>query len=153
MIEIREKINELGWQTDPELWEQLKPLARQMRKEPTETEEMLWRHLRKHQLSGFKFRRQHSIERFIVDFYCAERKLALEVDGPIHQYTKSEYLIRLDFLESSGVHVLRFSNDAILNNIKDVLIHISEALTSPPIPLSVYGEGELKGVRPKERRL
>ena len=60
------------WHTTPEIWERLKPLARQKRKVSTEAEERLWHFLRNRQLSGKKFRRQHSLERFIVDFYCAE---------------------------------------------------------------------------------
>jgi very-short-patch-repair endonuclease len=87
-----------GWYTTPELWEKLKPLARQKRKEPTHAEKLLWQHLRNRQLRGFKFRRQHSIERFIVDFYCAEGGLVLEVDGPFHDYQPEEDKIRETFL-------------------------------------------------------
>ncbi|MCS6918857.1 MAG: rRNA maturation RNAse YbeY, partial [Fimbriimonadales bacterium] len=75
------------WYTESELWELLKPLARQKRREPTPAEKRLWKYLRNRQLLGFKFRRQHTIERFIVDFYCPEAKLVIEVDGEIHDYT------------------------------------------------------------------
>jgi hypothetical protein len=82
---------EVSWRTTPHLWEKLKPVARQMRQEPTQAEDLLWQSLRNHQLLGFKFRRQHSIERFIVDFYCAEAKLVIEIDGPIHDYQTNFY--------------------------------------------------------------
>ncbi len=78
------------WHTHPDLWEKLKPLARQMRTQPTPAEDILWQHLRNRQLLGYKFRRQHSIERFIVDFFCNQAGLVIEVDGPIQQYQKQE---------------------------------------------------------------
>jgi len=119
------------WRTTPELWEKLKPLARQMRKEPTEAECILWQRLRNQQLSGFKFRRQHCIERFIVDFYCAEVGLVLEVDGPIHQYQPEEDLVRQTYIESQGLRFLRFSNEDVLNNLDGVLSKIAVTLSSP----------------------
>ncbi len=67
--------------TAPELWEKLKPLARQMRHVPTPAEDRLWQHIRNRQLKGMKFRRQWAIERFIVDFFCYEANLIIEVDG------------------------------------------------------------------------
>ncbi|MHC5611987.1 MAG: endonuclease domain-containing protein [Nostoc sp.] len=72
------------WQTPHELWKKLKPLARQMRCEATPAEKLLWQKLRDKQLLGFKFRRQQTIDRFIVDFYCNEARLVVEVDGEIH---------------------------------------------------------------------
>ncbi len=124
-----------GWRTPPHLWEKLKPLARQMRKNPTPPEETLWQGLRKKQL-GVKFRRQHAIERFIVDFYCAEAGLVVEVDGPIHQYTLEEDTIRQQFLESQSLRVLRFTNDQILNDLEKVLAIISEALEKPSVSIT-----------------
>jgi very-short-patch-repair endonuclease len=116
------------WYTPPHLWEKLKPLARQMRKNPTPAENKLWQHLRGKQLLGYKFRRQHAIERFIVDFYCHDARLVVEVDGPIHQYTTEEDAIRQKFLESLGFRVLRFTNEQVLTNIDGVLNKIAEAL-------------------------
>lgn len=122
------------WSTSPELWEKLRPLARQKRKKPTEAENVLWQCLRNRQLWGFKFRRQHSIERFIVDFYCAESGLVLEVDGPIHDYQPEEDKIREVFIESQKLKILRFSNERVLNNIQDVIDKISNALNIDKIP-------------------
>jgi len=75
------------WQTPAFVWQALKPLAREMRKSPTPAEDVLWQHLRGEQL-GVKFRRQHAIDRFIVDFYAREPRLIIEVDGPIHDSTE-----------------------------------------------------------------
>ncbi len=125
----------MGWRTPPHLWEKLKPLARQMRKDPTPAEETLWQGLRKKQL-GVKFRRQHAIERFIVDFYCREAGLVIEVDGPIHQYTVEEDAIRQQFLESQGLRVLRFANDQVFNDLENVLATIQQALEKPPISIT-----------------
>jgi very-short-patch-repair endonuclease len=116
------------WYTPPELWEKLRPLARQKRKEPTEAEEALWERLRNRRLSGLKFRRQHGIERFIVDFYCAEIGLVVEVDGLIHEYQHEEDKIREVFIKSQDFQLLRFSNEDVLNNLDFVLNEISIAL-------------------------
>jgi very-short-patch-repair endonuclease len=112
------------WHTDLVLWVKLKPIAREMRSKPTPAENLLWKHLRSHRLRGMKFRRQHNIERFIVDFYCRDAKLVIEVDGPIHQYQAHEDAIRQEFLESQKLKVLRFSNDNVLNNVDEVIKQI-----------------------------
>jgi very-short-patch-repair endonuclease len=113
----------------PELWEKLKPLAREMRCEPTPAENILWQQLRNRNLQGIKFRRQHVIERFIIDFYCDEFKLVIEVDGEIHQYTLEEDMLRQEYLESLGLRVIRFTNEQVLKNILAVLAQIAIHLT------------------------
>ena len=119
---------EYGWYTSPRLWEQLKPLAREMRLAPTSAEDQLWQRLRNHQLRGFKFRRQHTIDQFIVDFYCPQVRLIIEVDGPVHQYTPEEDAIRQAFLENAGMRVLRFTNEQVQPNVESVLAEIGSAL-------------------------
>ncbi|NMC79440.1 MAG: DUF559 domain-containing protein [Chloroflexi bacterium] len=99
-----------------------------MRHNPTPEEDRLWQALRNKQLTGAKFRRQHAIDRFIVDFYCAEARLVVEVDGPIHQYSQEEDATRQEFLESQGLRVLRFSNDQINQDVETVLEQIAAAL-------------------------
>ncbi|MBD2516813.1 endonuclease domain-containing protein [Nostoc sp. FACHB-973] len=113
------------WQTPYELWKKLKPLARQMRCEPTPAEKLLWQRLRHKQLLGFKFRRQQAIDRFIVDFYCHEARLVVEVDGEIHDYSKEEDGIRQDFLESLGLRVVRFRNEDVVERMEGVLEDIA----------------------------
>ncbi len=115
------------WRTPPDLWARLKPLARQMRREPTPTEELLWQRLRGRQLQGLKFRRQHPLERFVLDFYCPDVRLAVEVDGPVHQYLREEDALRAEFLASQGVRVLRFSNEAVLDSTDKVIQTIADA--------------------------
>jgi very-short-patch-repair endonuclease len=95
-----------------------------MRREPTPAEEKLWQKLRHKQLLGFKFRRQHTIDRFIVDFYCGEARLVVEVDGEVHDYTQEEDAIRQDFLESLGLRMVRFRNEEVLNEIDGVVEEI-----------------------------
>ena len=112
----------------PELWERLKPLARQMRHEPTPAEDALWQRLRRNQLNGFHFRRQVAIERFIVDFICLKAHLIIEVDGSIHDHQQEYDEIRQDFLEAQGYRVIRFSNEQVLRGIDFVLGEIASVL-------------------------
>jgi very-short-patch-repair endonuclease len=118
--------------TTRELWELIKPLARQMRTAQTPAEEMLWQHIRRKQIGGFRFRRQHPIDRFIVDFYCPEARLIIEVDGAIHDYTQAEDAIRQEFLESLGLRVVRFTNGEVFQQLNGVLEAISDALQPRP---------------------
>ena len=87
-----------------------------MRKRPTRAETILWQFLRRKQMRGFRFRRQHPIGRYIVDFYCRQAQLAVEVDGSTHlskeaaEYDKQ----RTQFLNELGLSVLRFSNEQVI---------------------------------------
>jgi very-short-patch-repair endonuclease len=111
-----------------ELRAKLKPLARQKRHEPTPAENQLWQRVRNRQIKGAKFRRQHVIERFIVDFYCAEVRLLVEIDGPIHEYTPEEDALRQEFLEALGFRMLRFSNEMVFQQMEAVLAEIGAAV-------------------------
>ena len=86
--------------------------ARQLRKGVTQHERLLWRHLRNRQLQGWKFRRQHPVDRYIIDFYCPEARLAIELDGGGHNVANRESLDqeRTRFLASKNILVLRFWN-------------------------------------------
>jgi len=116
-----------SWQTPSDLWDKLKPLARQMRHEPTPAENVLWQALRNRRL-GIRFRRQHAIGRFIVDFYAHDAGLIVEVDGPIHDDTPEEDAVRQEFLCSLGLHVVRFTNEQVLESLDHVLEEISRVL-------------------------
>jgi very-short-patch-repair endonuclease len=107
-------------------------LARRMRREMTLAEMMIWKKLRDRNLFNTKFRRQHPVNIFIVDFYCHEYKLAIEIDGEVHQIEEiHEYdLNRSAELEKFGINVIRFTNDQVLNNIDIVILKIQE-LTNP----------------------
>jgi very-short-patch-repair endonuclease len=112
------------WFTPPKLWYRLKPLAREMRHEPTPAERALWIRIRSRQISGVRFRRQHAFDRFVLDFFCADLMLAIEVDGPVHDYSREEDAARQQFLELSGIRIIRFTNDDVLLHIDDVIAGI-----------------------------
>ena len=100
--------------------------AKQLRKDETEAEKLLWNRLNKNQMMGLQFRRQHPINRFIADFYCARIKLVIEVDGSIHELPENEaYDIgRSEILNDFGITVIRFSNEQIIDDIESVMIII-----------------------------
>ncbi len=109
--------------------------ARKMRKAPTEPERRLWQRLRGKQLAGFKFRRQHPLGRFILDFYCHAVKLAIEVDGESHVGKEAYDQRRTRWIEAHGIVVIRFSNQEVMQNMEGVLIRIlavCEARNPPP---------------------
>jgi very-short-patch-repair endonuclease len=97
-----------------DLWDKLKTLAREKRHDPTPTEAIIWKQLRQQQSHRFRFRRQHPIGQFMVDFYCSAAKVAIEIDGEIHQYTQDEDMIRQEYIESTGVVVVRFTTKQVL---------------------------------------
>ena len=118
--------------------------ARKLRKESTDAEQLLWKHLRTKQLHGLKFRRQEQIGRFIADFVCFERNLIIEADGGQHAVEKEKDLERTVWLNSQGFTVLRFWNNEILSNPEGVLEVIFNTCTPPlPRPLPPGGEGAL----------
>ena len=94
--------------------------ARRLRHDATNPEELLWELLRNRQLEGLKFRRQVVIAPFVVDFYCHEKRLVVEVDGASH-IDRAEYdRGRQDWIERQGLHVLRVSNDDVLTDLEAV---------------------------------
>ena len=95
--------------------------ARELRQEMTPAEKILWEQLRNRKLAGFKFRRQQPIDRFIVDFYCAECKLVIEVDGDIHDLQPARDATRTEKLEQLGYCLIRFRNEQVLNQLNTVL--------------------------------
>lgn len=110
-----------------------KAIRTNLRHNLTAPEQFLWSKIRNNQL-GAKFRRQHGIGRYVVDFYCAEYRLVLELDGDSHyQKGAQEYdQIRDEFMRSLGLIVLRFSNKDIVENMECVLAVIVEQLQTPP---------------------
>lgn len=100
--------------------------SREMRKNSTEAENLLWANLRNRKLGGFKFRRQQHMEGFILDFYCHESRLGVEVDGEIHnKKEQKEYdEQRTKYLEELGIEIIRFKNDDVIHNMHSVLNEI-----------------------------
>ena len=108
----------------------LRERAKQMRREPTEPEKRLWRHLSNSQLGGFKFRRQAALPPFIADFFCPAKGLIVEVDGDTHL---PEADVRRDaVLATRGFPTLRFTNGDVMANMDGVLITILQTLENLP---------------------
>lgn len=100
--------------------------ARRLRKDMTETEKKLWWRLRREQVSGLNFRRQHPMGPYVLDFYCPSIQLAVELDGGQHNFSaaqrKDEH--RTNWLNAKGITVLRFWNNDMMGNIEGVLLEI-----------------------------
>jgi len=110
--------------------------AKQLRKNQSDAEKLLWYYLRDRRLIGFKFKRQVVIGNYIVDFICVEKRLIIEADGGQHADQENYDNHRTEFLKSQGFHVLRFWNNDVLRNSEYVFNLIYEALISPhPNPL------------------
>lgn len=101
--------------------------ARELRQEMTPAEKLLWSRLRKKQLDGLKFRRQHPLGPFIADFYCAAHRLIIEVDGDIHDLQPERDAARTKQFEEYGYRVIRFQNEHVLKNVEGVLESIRPA--------------------------
>ena len=104
--------------------------ARQLRRESTSAEVILWSCVRNRQLNGFKFRRQHNLGQFIVDFYCHNAQLIIEIDGSIHQTPDQ---IQRDqqrdhWILQRGFKILRFTNSQVQRNLPQVLLKILNIL-------------------------
>lgn len=104
--------------------------ADQLRKYQTEPERILWEELKNKKLTGYKFRRQHPVSRFVVDFYCHSAKLVIELDGDVHKNpeVKENDLNRQMELEEFGLKVIRFSNNEVLMDIEIVLDKIYKTI-------------------------
>jgi very-short-patch-repair endonuclease len=110
---------------------QLLLMSRKNRKNPTEAEQKIWKEILMKRKTGFKFLRQKPINRFILDFYCSELNLAIEIDGSSHIKRKGYDETRDKFLYQIGIKTIRFTNDEILNQIDIVKIKLTN-LISPP---------------------
>jgi very-short-patch-repair endonuclease len=104
--------------------------ARTLRNKQTDAENLLWLMLRDRRLAGFKFRREHPVGRYIIDFYCHEAKLAIELDGGGHNedQTKEYDQLRSKELSGAGIRIERFWNNDVLSSLESVLEHIYRAI-------------------------
>jgi len=107
----------------------LRELAKKLRKEMTFTEKILWEEIKGKKLKGYDFDRQRPINNFIVDFYCKDLKLAIEIDGSSHIGKEEADLERQRIIESFGVTFLRFTTNEIENNMENVLRKIENFIT------------------------
>ena len=114
--------------------------ARALRQNKTNAEQLLWGLLRNRRFANKKFRRQHPLGRYILDFYCHEEQLAIELDGGQHNETSAKYYDtqRTEFINQQGIRVIRFWNNEVLQQTDSVLEALWNTLTPPPLPA---GEG------------
>jgi very-short-patch-repair endonuclease len=102
--------------------------ARQLRKQPTPAEDILWARLRGSRFHEAKFKRQVPFDRYVVDFYCHAAKLVVEIDGRQHEWVAGYDEGRTEVLERMGLRVIRFQNDEVCGDLELVLERILQAL-------------------------
>ena len=128
----------------PSAYKLMKELQKNRKQQTTEAEQILWEQLRTKKLS-FKFRRQHIVDEFIVDFICIEKRLIIEVDGKYHNTKEQQEAdeLRTEILNTLGFKVIRFTNEEVIGDIDKVLKHISEELkhrAESSLPLEGLGK-------------
>ncbi|HGY54960.1 MAG TPA: endonuclease domain-containing protein [Caldithrix abyssi] len=117
-----------------------KETRKKLRNNPTQTERILWDELKGKKLGGFKFRRQYGIDQFVIDFYCPRIKLAVELDGSVHQNSdiKNYDRERQKYIETFGVTFLRFKNSDVLKRkewvLEQILVTARRLTTTPKSP-------------------
>jgi very-short-patch-repair endonuclease len=130
----------------PELRRRMTEIAREFRKEPTQSENILWQALRGKKLDGVKFRRQQPVGLFVVDFYNSVYRLVIEIDGPIHELQKEMDEARQEILEVLGLHVMRIKSETVEKSLPVALDMIRARIeeikiTASESPSPILGEG------------
>jgi putative DNA methylase len=133
------------WEITPALRVKMKEVARQFRKEPTLSEGLLWQALRNRKLDGYKFRRQQSIGTFVVDFFCGEKRLVVEVDGLIHESQVEADRQRQELLKSLGLRFVRLKSGQVETDLVGCLEVIRAALAEDPHPPAPSPKGREGG--------
>jgi very-short-patch-repair endonuclease len=107
--------------------------AREMRKNPTPAEKALWRVLRDRAVNGLRFRRQHTMDGLVLDFYCPEVRLCVELDGGVHDSgdQRERDAARTAHLQARDIRVLRFRNEEVLSDMRSVLTRIAKTAAEP----------------------
>jgi len=125
--------------------QKLSAIAKNLRKNSTDSERLLWRYLRLKQACGFKFRRQAPVGNYIADFVCFEKRLIIEADGGQHARRVRDDKARDEWFASQGFKVLRFWNNEVFSNIEGVLETIRKELTRAPSPTPpIKGGGKVE---------
>ena len=107
---------------------------RKLRQHQTNAEELVWRFLRNRQMLGYKFKRQYSVDHFVIDFYCPELKLAIEIDGGTHNTSekKKKDIIRQKYLEGFNVNFVRIKDEELFGNSNNAFSKIENVIKSIP---------------------
>jgi very-short-patch-repair endonuclease len=125
--------------------EEIRAYAREMRSRMTDAEALLWILLRNRRIAGAKFMRQHPVGRYILDFYCDEKKLGVELDGGQHGEAVEYDQLRDDWLRAQGIQVLRFWNNQMLTETEALLeviyLALNQKKSNQGVPLPQAGEG------------
>ena len=111
-----------------------KLLRQTLRNNATSAEAILWRALKGKQVEGLKFRRQFGVGPYVIDFYCPEIRLGIELDGGVHKesYTKEYDEMRTRFLAENRIRVLRFENEVVYNNVEGIIEAIRGSRSDHP---------------------
>ena len=112
-------------------YNELLDVSRKNRKQPTLAEKIVWEKVLMKKKTGYKFLRQKPIHRYIVDFYCSELNLAIEIDGNSHLVKKGFDSYRDQLLKQIGIITLKFTNDEVVNNIEKVRSAIMDYISPP----------------------
>ena len=107
-------------------------LSRALRKKQTPAEQHLWQYLRKRQLAGYRFRRQHPLGRYIADFVCLEKRLVIELDGAVHKNQREYDQVRDNWMTQQQFHVIRLPNTQVLQQTEQALQKIQDILNNLP---------------------
>ena len=119
---------------------QEKETRRKLRRNETLAEKHMWSQLRNRQLLGLKFKRQYSVDKFVIDFYCPEQKIAIELDGNVHELedVKMNDLERQKYIETYGIKFIRIKNEEYLGNPNKVFAkleaELKNVLNKKPLP-------------------
>ncbi len=132
---------------------ELRAFARELRKNQTDAENLLWMLLRGRRFAGKKFRRQHPVPPYVIDFYCHEAKLAVELDGGQHADNVEYDEARTKFIAEQGIRVIRYWNNQVLQETESVLQDLWNELAASPSPLAPLPEGEGNSVESNSPQL
>ena len=126
--------------------------ALRLRARTTIAEQVLWTALRGRRVGGTKWRRQHPVGPFVLDFYCPEHRLVIEVDGPVHDETVESDALRTVHLATYGYRVLRVQNDDVIHRLDDVLASIHDAIAARTTATARTGQQPSNSSPSPERR-
>lgn len=137
--------------------QRLKSLARELRRNSTLSEVLLWNELRARKMKGYQFMRQKPVDEYIVDFYCNKLKLVIEIDGDSHYGKIERDEIKQQKLEAMGLYVLRFDDTEVKKDIYNVLFciegWIDEFEKQPPCPPLLRGNKRVHFFNKRRRRI
>jgi very-short-patch-repair endonuclease len=114
--------------------------AKELRREMTPAEKILWKKVKANRLNGLHFRRQQIVHGYFADFYCHQHELIVEVDGGIHELQKKYDAEREEYLNGLGFRIIRFTNNDIMKNLNGVLQKIVESIKGPNPNPSLNGK-------------